>query len=104
MSAENRTVLPGPCGPEFAKFNVAVHVVACQGAEVRFKVNGDDSSPHPPRTITAQDQTLRFDCPCGVRDWIMAEVRDCDNRLLLLGNPVYVNRNSGSTGSRPASR
>jgi hypothetical protein len=80
-----------------ATVSLEVHVAACQGETVHFLVDGKESPQLPPQTITAADQRLHFVWHGdGKRVWLLAEVRDSSGRLLLLGNPVYVNWNAGA--------
>ena len=72
--------------------SVEVHVVACQGASVRFLVDGEESGALLPQSITTADQALHAQWQSdGKRHWLRIEIRDSEDRLLLLGNPVYVN-------------
>ena len=75
-----------------------LHILACAGATVHLPLDGEDSPLLPAQKITAADQKLHFSWQSdGKRHWLLAEVRDGDGRLLLLGNPLYVN-----WGSEPA--
>lgn len=69
-----------------------LHVANCPGATVRWFLDGVESSALPPQPIASADQTPHAQWTSdGARHWIRAEVRDSNNQLLLLGNPVYLN-------------
>jgi hypothetical protein len=69
-----------------------LHVANCPSATAHWFIDGTESSALPPQPIAAADQTLHAQWTSdGARHWIRAEVRDSDGRLLLLGNPVYLN-------------
>lgn len=88
-----------------ATVSLEVHVAACQGETVHFLVDGKESPQLPPQTITAADQRLHFVWHGdGKRAWLLAEVRDSSGRLLLLGNPVYVNWNAGAANGNVSTR
>lgn len=76
-----------------------VHIVACAGTTVSLVVDGAALPSLPTQTISGSDQTLHWQWRAdGARHWVLAEVRDSSGRLLLLGNPVYINWTS--TASR----
>ncbi len=71
---------------------IEVHAAACQGASLLFFIDGAESAALLPRSINSADETVRAPWRSdGKRHWIRAEIRDSDDHLLLLGNPVYVN-------------
>lgn len=82
-----------------------LHILACAGATVHLPLDGEDSPLLPAQKITAADQKLHFSWQSdGKRHWLLAEVRDGDGRLLLLGNPLYVNWGSEPAAGATASR
>lgn len=43
--------------------------------------------------LTAEAETRAFELPVdGARSWVRVNVRDADGRLILVGNPIYLNR------------
>jgi hypothetical protein len=71
--------------------SIEARVAACPGAAVHLVVDGVESAG-PPQSVDQADQALRFSWPSdGGRHWLLVEVRDSANRLLLLSNPVYIN-------------
>lgn len=88
-----------------AAVSLDVHVAACPGSTVHLFVDGVESQSLPPQPIASADQTLGSAWQSdGARHWLRVEVRDSQDRLLLLGNPVYVNWGSQSGGEHPTSR
>ncbi|MFP5229878.1 MAG: CehA/McbA family metallohydrolase [Acidobacteriota bacterium] len=80
--------------------SIDVHVAHCNGAALHFFVDGDESSALPAQPIAAADQKLQtFWTSDGARHWIRAEVIGADRRILLLGNPIYLNWNSPASTS-----
>jgi hypothetical protein len=78
--------------PGGADLNVETHVVACKGASVHYLIDGQESLALSLQLISSADESLRSEWHSdGNRHYIRAEVRDAENHLLLLGNPVYVN-------------
>ena len=71
---------------------VELHVVGCEAAAVHVLVDGEPSPDLPAQQISTSDvklhATWRAD---GRRHYLRAEVRDADDRPLLLGNPIYIN-------------
>lgn len=77
------------------KVSLKIHVIGCDGGEARYFVDGESSPALPPQLIASADQTLHAAWTSdGHRHWIRVEVHDASGRLLLLGNPVYVNWHS----------
>jgi hypothetical protein len=71
---------------------IELHVVACPQAAVHLLVDGKDREPSAPMPAAGGDETLKTTWTSdGGRHWIRAEVRDSAGKLLLLGNPVYIN-------------
>jgi hypothetical protein len=62
---------------------------------VHFFVDGVESLALPPQPVASADATLQGKWASdGARHWVRAEVRWSDQRLLLMGNPVYINWSS----------
>jgi hypothetical protein len=74
-----------------------VHTAGCVNASVYFFVDGHASPQLPPLPITAPDQNLHaaWHAVQG-RHFIRVEVHDHNDRLLLLGNPIYFGYGSES--------
>lgn len=69
-----------------------VHVAACSGDEVHLLVDGHESPDLSPIAVAGADESLGAKWTSdGKRHWIRAEVRDKQGKLLVLGNPVYIN-------------
>jgi len=88
-SAEMGTVLAAGAD---TPVSLDLHVANCPGTTVHWFLDGVETSSLPAQPIASADQTLHAQWTSdGARHWIRAEVRDSDNRLLLLGNPIYLN-------------
>ena len=75
-----------------------IHVAGCEGASLRFFLDGISSSDLPPLAVSSADQALHARWQAdGARHWIRAEVRDAQDHLLLLGNPIYIGFNSAKS-------
>jgi hypothetical protein len=62
------------------------------GARVEVIEDGRILQPEADLSIRQTSQTLRFDWHSdGGRHWLRVNVRDADGKLLLVGNPVYLN-------------
>ncbi len=78
--------------PSGADISLDAHVAACAGATVSLVVDGADLPALPAQTVAGSEQNLHWQWRSdGRRHWVLAEVRDNSGRLLLLGNPVYIN-------------
>ena len=75
-----------------ATVQLAVHVAACADDEVRLLLDGHESPELTAIPVTGTDEMLHAKWTSdGKRHWIRAEVRDKQDKLLVLGNPVYIN-------------
>jgi hypothetical protein len=71
---------------------IAIHVVACAQTSVHLLVDGKETDPSAPMPLIGGDETLKTTWTSdGSRHWIRGEVRDSSGKLVLLGNPVYIN-------------
>ncbi|RPE79773.1 CehA/McbA family metallohydrolase [Vulcaniibacterium tengchongense] len=78
--------------PEGATVEFAVEVAGAAGARVELLEDGRPLAAQPPMPVARSPQTLRFAWRSdGKRHRIRANVRGADGRLLLIGNPVYLN-------------
>jgi len=71
-----------------------IHVAHANGASIRLVMDGADASELlPGRDIASDDTQHTFNWSSdGKPHWLRAEVRGARGQLLLLGNPVYLNR------------
>lgn len=90
-SAQMGDAIVAPVG-ETVEFEVQVaHAV---GAQVEVVQDGRTITPAEDLSISQAAQTLRFPWRSDGRShWIRVNVRGADGRLLLLGNPIYLNPN-----------
>ena len=69
-----------------------VHVSGVMGAKISIVEDGQKIALLTDASISFDDErktfALRLD---SKRHWIRADVRDAEGRLLLVGNPIYVN-------------
>ncbi len=71
---------------------IQIHVVACPLTTVHLLVDGTEPKPSARMAVSGREETLHTGWTSdGGRHWIRAEVRDHAGKLLLLGNPVYIN-------------
>ncbi|NYE63071.1 putative metal-dependent phosphoesterase TrpH [Duganella sp. 1224] len=72
----------------------SIHVAHANGASVRLVMDGADASELLPGSdIGSDDARHTFNWHSdGKPHWLRAEVRNARGHLLLLGNPVYLNR------------
>lgn len=77
--------------PAGSTVRIGVHVVACAGNQLRFLLDGQPvSSLHS--DITQTDQTVPLTLPAdGKKHWLRADVVTAEGKLVLLGNPIYLN-------------
>jgi hypothetical protein len=73
-----------------AQFRVAVSGV--RGAQLRVTDNGRVIQPLRDATIGSDDAQLSFDYVSdGKKHWLRTDVVDASGKLVLLGNPIYLN-------------
>lgn len=74
-----------------ATMHVAVHTAALQGQAITVTVDGKPFDDMPVKLIPANGD-LAFDwIGDGKPHWLRVDVRSADGKMLILGNPVYVN-------------
>ncbi len=77
--------------PENSKIEIMAHVTACEGLRLRFLLDGK-----PVDSLTAslakheQAVTLVFPAD-GKKHWLRPDVITPEGKLILLGNPIYLN-------------
>jgi hypothetical protein len=70
--------------------SLEVRTAHCEDGSVHFIVDGESSADLPSLSISSADQILRAEWHAdGRRHFLRVEVRDANDRLLLLGNPIY---------------
>lgn len=78
--------------PGDATMHVAVHTVALQGQSIAVTVDGKPFNDVPVKVLPA-DGDVAFDWKGdGKPHWLRVDVRSAEGTLLILGNPIYVNR------------
>jgi len=76
-----------------ARIHFTVHVTHADGATIGLVMDGSAADLLPQRDIGSTDALHDFNWDSdGQPHWIRAEVRDARGHLLLLGNPIYLNR------------
>jgi hypothetical protein len=79
--------------PAGAAVRFKVRVAQAAGSTISLVLDGGTANLLAARKVDGADVTRSFDWTSdGKRHWLRAEVRDANGRLLLLGNPVYLNR------------
>jgi hypothetical protein len=69
-----------------------VHAAGVAGAIVSIVEDGAKIAPIADPPIVSNDARKTFAVTFdGKRHWLRADVRDAKRRLLLIGNPIYVN-------------
>ncbi|MES2349383.1 MAG: CehA/McbA family metallohydrolase [Pseudomonadota bacterium] len=78
--------------PTGAVVRFKVHVAQAAGSVISLVLDGEAAALLADRKVDSADATRSFDWASdGKHHWLRAEVRDAGGRLLLLGNPVYLN-------------
>jgi hypothetical protein len=69
-----------------------MHVVGASGLQIAVIEDGKPIPALGDAAIAGDDVRKRFAVAFdGKRHWLRAEVRDAKNRLILIGNPIYIN-------------
>ncbi|MGO4381727.1 CehA/McbA family metallohydrolase [Pseudoduganella sp. RAF53_2] len=69
-----------------------VHAAAVQGAKLRVTDNGKPIQPLPDAAINSDDAQMDFSYASdGKPHWVRTDVVTAEGKLILLGNPVYLN-------------
>lgn len=70
----------------------SLRVAQAKGARVEVLFDGERSSLLGRREVDADDVVREFSWPSdGKRHWVRVDVRDAAGKLILLGNPIYLN-------------
>jgi hypothetical protein len=89
-NAEMGDSLPASAG---AVVHVALDVAALSGDHVEIILDGKPLQPGADLGIHSAKQTVSFDWTSdGKPHWIRANVRGTGGELLMVGNPIYINR------------
>lgn len=87
--------IDAPAGVSVA-FAVRVHHAGDTRVEVL--VDGQPASLLAEPALTTADESRRFDWPSdGRRHWVRIDVRDREGKLMLIGNPIYINEAGAKT-------
>ncbi|MHA6205947.1 CehA/McbA family metallohydrolase [Dyella soli] len=90
QTADMGDALTAPSG---SIVHVLMHTAALDGAHAEIIVDGNTFEPKADLAIRSDHRVLSFEWPGdGKPHWIRANVRGADGSLLIVGNPVYVNR------------
>lgn len=77
--------------PKGGTLRVEAHTAGVAGARFAVSVDGKPVAGVDGRTVPADGGTMFDWRGDGDRHWLRVDVRSADGRLLLLGNPIYVN-------------
>ncbi|WP_158747997.1 CehA/McbA family metallohydrolase [Acidobacterium sp. S8] len=95
ISAEdgNRKAMMGDTlqAPDGSSIRISARVAACSGNQLRFLLDGQPVASFN-STITQADQTLALTLPAdGKQHWLRPDIVTPEGKLVLLGNPIYLN-------------
>lgn len=69
-----------------------MRVAQAKGARIEVLFDGERSALLAQRNVDGDDVVREFTWRSdGERHWIRIDVRDADGKLILLGNPIYLN-------------
>jgi hypothetical protein len=78
--------------PARASVQFRVSASGVRGAQLRVTDNGRVIQPLRDPSIAGEDAQLSFDYASdGKKHWLRTDVVDANGKLILLGNPVYLN-------------
>jgi hypothetical protein len=70
---------------------ISAHIIACDGNQLRFLLDGQPVTALA-ANITQPDQTIALTLPAdGKKHWLRPDVITPEGKLMLLGNPIYLN-------------
>jgi hypothetical protein len=73
------------------RWSIAIANVA--GGKIEIIQDGEPKHDVPSTTITGNDHRMQFETRSdGRAHWLRVNVRDADDKLALIGNPIYINR------------
>jgi hypothetical protein len=77
--------------PAASTIKLSAHILACAGNKLRFLLDGQPVASLA-SDITRPDQTIAFTLPAdGKEHWLRPDVITQEGKLVLLGNPIYLN-------------
>lgn len=77
--------------PADSTIKIFAHVIDCAGNQLRFLLDGQPV-PSLKANIAQPDQSFTLTLPAdGRKHWLRPDVITTDGKLLLLGNPIYLN-------------
>ncbi len=78
--------------PSGVAVQVTVQVVGCSGWMLKMSDDDHDNPAFPVRTISQPEETLHFTWRSdGKSHWLLPQIQTDEEKLEVLGNPVYVN-------------
>jgi len=81
-------VVAAPVG---TTIQISAHVMACAGQQLRFLLDGQPVATLQ-TVLTQDDQTISLQLPSdGKKHWLRPDVVSPEGKLILLGNPFYLN-------------
>ena len=84
------------------EIDIVAQVHGCDAASAQLIQNGHESSDAPEQMIQGNEVSLHWTIkPKPGPSWFLVEIRDSSGRILLLGNPIYVNWSSGKSPEKP---
>lgn len=70
----------------------SLRVAKAKGARIEVLLDGERSTLLGQREVDADEVVREFSWPSdGMRHWLRVDVRDAEGKLILLGNPIYLN-------------
>jgi hypothetical protein len=77
--------------PTGSTIQISVHIVACGGNQLRFLLDGQPVAALA-ANIAQPDQTVALTLPAdGKKHWLRPDIVTPEGKLILLGNPIYLN-------------
>ena len=77
--------------PSGSTIKISAHIIACTDNKLRFLIDGQPVASLN-SSITQADQTISLTLPAdGKKHWLRPDVISPEGKLILLGNPIYLN-------------
>lgn len=91
--AGGRHIEMGGALPAAGPARFSVHVTGVSGGRVEVVENGRPLTTLALARLADDDETRMFDLPAQpAKSWVRVNVRNAEGRLVLVGNPIYLNR------------
>ncbi len=91
LGSRHATMGDDLAAPAGAAISYSLHVIGAQGGHVRIIEDGQAITPVQVPAL-GPDAAIPFQrASDGHRHWLRADIYDAENRLILIGNPVFVN-------------